>query len=134
MVCNTSLNSFRKWHIGNDIRDILLSDSGVTAQVGQHIYPIIAAEGTDGDFIVYSRQEYSKSSVKQGVYEDNCIVAVVAISDSYDRAVDLADNIDLALTGTHTNTNGDKFDIILQDSTETFEDLKYIETLLFRIK
>ena len=134
MVCNTALNSFRKWHIGNDIRDILLSDSGVTAQVGQHIYPIIAAEGTDGDFIVYSRQEYSKSSVKQGVYEDNCIVAVVAISDSYDRAVDLADNIDLALTGTHTNTNGDKFDIILQDSTETFEDLKYIETLLFRIK
>lgn len=134
MICNTSLNSFRKWHIGNDIRDILLSDSGVTAQVGQHIYPIIAAEGTDGDFIVYSRQEYSKNSVKQGVYEDNCVVAVVAISDSYDRAVDLADNIDLALTGTHTNTNGDSFEIVLQDSSETFEDFKYIETLLFRIK
>ena len=72
--------------------------------------------------------------MKQGVYEDNCVVAVVAISDSYDRAVDLADNIDLALTGTHKNTNGDSFEIVLQDSSETFEDFKYIETLLFRIK
>ena len=133
MVCNTALNSFRKWHIGNNIRDILLSDSGVTAQVGQHIYPIIAAEGTDGDFIVYSRQEYSKSSVKQGVYEDNCVVAVVAISDSYDRAIDLADKIDLALTGTHNINEDVSINIVLQDSTETFEDFKYIETLLYRI-
>ena len=134
MICNTSLDSYRKWYIGNDIRDILLADSGVTEQVGAHIYPIIAAEGTDGDFIVYSRQEYSKSSVKQGVYEDSCIVAVVAVSDNYDRALALADKIDLALTGTHTNNEGMSFDIYLQDSTETFDDFKYIETLLFKIK
>lgn len=134
MICNTSLNSYRKWRVGNDIRDILLADSGVTAQVGAHIYPIVAAEGTDGDFIVYSRQEYSKSSVKQGVYEDRCRVAVVAISDNYDRAIDLADSIDLALTGTHINKDNVSIEIYLEDSTETYEDNKYIETLLFRIK
>ena len=134
MICNTSLNSYRKWWVGNNIRDILLADSGVTAQVGTNIYPIVAAENTDGDFIVYSRQEYSKSSVKQGVYEDNCVVAVVAISDSYDRAVGLAEKIDLALTGTHNINEDVSIDIILQDSTETYEDNKYIETLLFRIK
>ena len=80
MICNTSLQSYRKWFVGNNIRDILLADSGVTAQVGTHIYPIVAAENTVGDFIVYSRQEYSKSLSKQGVYEDVCIVAVVGIS------------------------------------------------------
>lgn len=134
MICNTALNSYRKWYIGNDIRDILLADSAVNQQVGNHIYPIVAAENTIGDFIVYSRQEYSKFSVKQGVYQDDCKVAVVAVSDNYDRAIALADKIDLALTGTHNINEGVDIDITLFDSSETFEDNKYIETLLFQIK
>ena len=134
MICNTSLNSYRKWYIGNDIRDILLADSAVNQQVGNHIYPIVAAENTIGDFIVYSRQEYSKSSVKQGVYEDDCKVAIVAVSDNYDNAIALADKIDLALTGTHRINEGVDINITLLDSSETFEDNKYIETLLFTIK
>ena len=134
MICNTALNSYRKWYIGNDIRDILLADSAVNQQVGNHIYPIVAAENTIGDFIVYSRQEYSKFSVKQGVYQDDCKVAVVAVSDNYDRAIALADKIDLALTGTHNINEGVDVNITLLDSSETFEDNKYIETLLFQIK
>lgn len=135
MICNTAFNSYRKWYIGNDIRDILLADDAISGQVGNHIYPIVAAENTIGDFIVYSRQEYSKGLAKQGVYEDTCKVAVVAISDNYDNAIALADKIDLALTGTHIlNDKGVKINILLEDSTETFDDNKYIETLLFSIK
>lgn len=134
MICNSALNSYRKWYIGNDIRDILLADEAVYNQVGNHIYPIVAAENTIGDFIVYSRQEYSKSSVKQGVYQDDCKVAVVVVSDNYDNAIALADKIDAALTGTHTINEGVDIDITLFDSSETFEDNKYIETLLFSIK
>ena len=134
MICNTALNSYRKWYIGNDIRDILLADDAISGQVGNHIYPIVAAENTIGDFIVYSRQEYSKDLVKAGVYQDVCRVAVVAISDNYDNAIALADKIDLALTGSHINDQGVNIDITLEDSTETFDDNKYIETLLFRIK
>ena len=124
MICNTALNSYRKWFIGNDIRDILLADDAVRGQVGNHIYPIVAAEGTIGDFIVYSRQEYSKDLVKAGVYQDVCKVAVVAVSDNYDNA----------MTGSHINDQGVTIDITLADSTEIFEDNKYIETLLFTIK
>jgi hypothetical protein len=134
MICNTALNSYRKWFIGNDIRDILLADDAVRGQVGNHIYPIVAAEGTIGDFIVYSRQEHSKDLVKAGVYQDICKVAVVAVSDNYDNAIGLADKIDLALTGSHINDQGVTIDITLADSTEIFEDNKYIETLLFTIK
>ena len=134
MICNTALGSYRKWFIGNDIRDILLADSAVTAQVGNNVYPIVAAEGTQGDFIIYSRQEYSKTLAKQGVYQDTCKTAVVAVSDNYDDAVGLAEKIDLALTGTHTNSDGDVFDITLIDSTEIFDDNKFVETLLFEIK
>ena len=130
---NSGFQSHQKWFIGNDIRSILLSDEDIVAQVGQHIYPIIAAENTDGDFIVYSRQKYAKHTVQTGVYQDECEVAVVAISDNYDNAVSLASKIDNALTGKH-NINGIRVDILLSDSTEVFDDNKYIETLLFTIK
>ena len=135
MSCyNTGLQSYQKWGIGNDIRDILLADAAVSGQVGNHIYPIVAAENTIGDFIVYSRQKYSKKTVQMGVYQDECEVAVVAISDNYDNAIALASSIDNALTGKHTLSNGIRLDIMLTDSTEVFDDNKYIETLLFTIK
>lgn len=131
---NNNFQSYQKWGVGNDIRDMLLSNTDVVEQVGQHIYPIVAAEGTDGDFIVYSRQRYAKKVVQMGVYQDECDVAVVAISDNYDNAVALAAKIDNTLTGKHILSNGIKVDILLSDSTETFDDNKYIETLLFTIK
>jgi hypothetical protein len=135
MSCyNTGLNSYQKWFVGNDIRDILLAESGVTEQVENNIYPLVAPENTLGDFIVYSRQKYSKDTVKAGVYQDECQVAVVAISDNYDKAIELASKIDNALTGKHILPNGIRLDIMLADSTEVFDDNKYIETLLFTIK
>ena len=134
MICNRALNSYQKWFIGNDIREILLADPDVFAQVGNHIYPLVAAENTKGDFIVYLRQKYSKSSVKQGVYEDECEVAVIGVSDNYDNAMALAAKIDNALTGSHINDEGEKIDITLIDSTEVYDDNKYIETLVFKIK
>lgn len=135
MICNNGLNSYQKWFIGNDIRDILLADSGVSSQVSsEHIYPLVAPENTKGDFIVYLRQKYAKRMVNQGVYEDDCEVAVIGVSDNYDNAVALASKIDNALTGTHTNDDGQRINITLEDSTEVFEDNKYIETLVFKIK
>ena len=135
MICNNSLGSCQKWFVGNAIREILLSDPDVFEQVGNHIYPLVAAENTKGDFIVYLRQKYSKSYVKAGVFEDECEVAVIAISENYDNAIALASKIDNALTGTHRNDeDGCTLDITLADSTEVFEDNKYIETLVFTIK
>ena len=133
MICN--LTDCQKWFIGDNIRDILLADADVFEQVGNHIYPIVAAENTKGDFIVYLRQKYGREYVKQGVVGDECEVAVLAISENYDNAVKLASNIDAALSGTHTNDeDGCSIDVLLSDSTESFEDNKYIETLIFSIK
>ena len=131
MICD--LGVCQKWFIGNTIRDILIDDSLVFEQVGNHIYPLVAPENTKGDFIVYLRQKYGRESVKQGIYEDVCEVAVIAISEDYDKAIELASNIDSALSGRHNLDSSCKIDITLVDSTETFEDNKYIETLVFSI-
>lgn len=134
MTCyNTGLGSYQKWYVGNDARAILLADADIVSQVGQNIYPLVAAEKTIGDFIVYSREHYGKKDVKMGVYEDDCRLAMVAVSDSYDNAIALASKIDNALTGQHT-IGEYKISFRLEDSTEAFEDNKYIETLLFAIK
>ena len=131
---NTGLNSYQKWFIGNDIRAILLNDEEIVKQVGSNIFPLIAPETTEGDFIIYIRNKYNKSAVKMGVYQDECEVAVVGISDNYDSAIALASKIDNALSGQHTLEGGVRLQITLSDSTETFEDDKYSETLVFTIK
>lgn len=131
---NTGLGSYQKWFVGNDIRAILLKDEDIIKQVGTNIFPIIAPEKTNGDFILYVRNKYNKSAVKQGIYQDECEVAVVAISENYDDAIALAAKIDNALSGQHKLDNGVRLQITLADSTETFDDDKYIETLVFTIK
>lgn len=131
---NVGLNSYQKWFIGNDIRAILLNDEEIVEQVGSDIFPLIAPESTEGDFVIYFRNKYNKSAVKAGVYQDECEVAVVGISDNYDSAIALASKIDNALSGHHTLENGVSLQMILSDSTEVFEDDKYIETLVFTIK
>jgi hypothetical protein len=130
---NTNFNSYQKWKIGNDLRAILLQDTGITAMVGQDIYPLVAPEGVEGEFIVYGREKYTKEKAKGGVWEDECQVFMTAISDNYDKATTLASLIDNALVGRH-NINGHQVDIFLADSTETFEENKYIETLILTIE
>lgn len=131
---NTGLNSFQKWNIGNIVRTILLANEDIKSQVSSNIYPIVAPENTDGDFIVYRRAQYSKSAVKQGIYEDRCELILICLSDNYDNSIELASKVDNALTGKHTLENGYKLDIALSDSTEMYEDNKYIQTLIFTIK
>lgn len=131
---NTGLQSFQKWNIGNTLRTIMLGDASIIEQVGDNIYPIVAPEKTEGDFIVYRRATYSKASVKMGVYEDKCDVGIIAICDDYDKSVELASKIDNALTGKHILKNGYKLEIMLSDSTEMYEDNKYVQTLIFTIK
>ena len=131
---NTGLGSFQKWHIGNDVRTLLLDNEDLVAKVGSNIFPLVAPENTDGSFILYAREKYAKLLAKQGVYEDDCQVAITAVADNYDEAADLAELIDNTLTGKHETANGEKFSMVLTDSSEAFEDNKFIETLLFEIK
>lgn len=125
----------KKWSIGNDIREMLLSNTAITQYIGTNIFPLIAPEGTEGEFILYSRDKYTKLLTKQGVYEDICHLVITLIADNYDNAIFLASEIDSTLIGRHINQEtGEKININLVDSTESFQDNKYIETLIFEIK
>lgn len=132
---NSGLKSYQKWQVGNDIRELLLADDSIIESVGQNIFPVIAPVDTIGDFILYKREKYSKGWTKMGVVEDDCQISITVVSDNYDNATSIASMIDNCLTGQHyIKDNTVRVNIDLVDSTEDFEDNKYFEVLLFRIK
>lgn len=118
-----------KFKAGTLIRNILKSNLEILGMVGDNILPLVAPKSTAGDIIIYWRDKYSKEYSNMGVASQKCEVNVVAISDDYDRSQDLAELINDSLEGTH----GD-YRIRLSDSTEGFEDGKYIQVLVFSIE
>jgi hypothetical protein len=120
-----------KFKITTKIRDVLLAVPEITAIVGEKIYPIVAPDKTEGDFIVYQREKYSKKYTKMGIYEQLCLVNVIAVSGDYDNSQELAYRINEALEGIHPGLN---MDIRLEDSIEYYGDSKYVQELLFDIK
>lgn len=123
-----------KFRIGTVIRKLLIENEAVKEFVGEKIFPLVAPQETKGDLIVYYRDEYSKDYTKMGVYNDNCKVYIVIVSEDYDRSQEIAEAVNEALEGTFFQNTDNQIQIRLSDSTEDYADSKYIQVLLFEIK
>ena len=123
-----------KFRIGTTIRKLLIENEAVKEFVGEKIFPLVAPQEAKGDLIVYYRDEYSKDYTKMGVYNDNCKVYVVAVSEDYDRSQLIAEAVNEALEDTFFQNTDNQIQIRLSDSTEDYADNKYIQVLLFEIK
>lgn len=128
------MSATNKFRITTIIRKMLLANSNIAGRVGEKIYPLVAPKDTIGDFITYQRAEYTKNRNKMGVHGQDCFVYINAVSDGYGKSQDLACLIDECLDGEYTNPDGTPMSIWLEDSTEEFEDGKYIQILLYAIK
>lgn len=116
--------------ITTKIRGILLESKDVSTFIGRKIYPIVAPDGTDGDFIVYQRDGYQQEYSKMEVARQIPIVYVSVISDNYDRSNQIASLIYSTLEGSFKNPT---MTIHLEDSTEDYVDNKYVQVLQFSI-
>ena len=114
-----------------EVRAILLASESIKDIVDEKIFPVIAPENTEGDFIVYQRDGYKQDCTKFGVYRQVPIVNVIAVSENYDRSQELASLIYDTLSGDFTDPD---IYIELEDSTEDFIDNKYIQVLQFSIE
>lgn len=125
-----------KFSVSTLLREMLLNDSTINELVGNQIYPIIAPEATQGNYIVYVRDEYSIERTKQGIYEQNCIVYISCVSDDYDISQAMADAVFQVLDNRY-NIQNEKMSIRsinMTDSTEDYDGDVYIQTLQFTIK
>lgn len=125
-----------KFRVCTLLRQMLLDDEDVKSLVGNQIYPIIAPEGTEGNYIVYVRDEYSIERTKQGIYNQNCVVYISCISPDYDVSQTMAEAVFTVLDNRYnlTNEHTSVQSITMTDSTEDYDGDVYIQTLQFTIK
>lgn len=124
------MSSISKFKVTTAMREILLASSEIKALIGDKIFPIVATEGTKGDFIVYQRDEYSQDLTKMGRAGEDCKVFLFAVSEDYKRSQDLAAVAKDVLEGRYSDPT---MEIWMEDSTEIYEDNKYKQVLLFNV-
>ena len=98
---------------GKAIYTILTENAGVSAVVGNKVYPQIAAQGAAFPFIVYVLQDNSPSDTKSGVSTlDEIRYDIVAAAETYASLSSLTERIRLALDRYTGTVNGIVIDSI----------------------
>ena len=129
-----SNKTFSRFKITNEIRTILINNPELNELIGSKIYPIIAPVGTIGDVILYYRDQSYNEYTNMGVVAENCNIFIVAESKEYETGQDIAELIDDSLEGKHLVNGNEYFECRLIDSTEDYEDKKFLQILLYQIK
>lgn len=117
--------------VTTDVVAILKDSTKITDIVGDNIFPLIAEEGTTGDYILYKREKYDAEWNKMGKTSDKCEVYINVVSDNYERGKIVAAAVQDALEGSFSSPD---MTIRLLDSTEDYMDKKFIQVLLFSIE
>lgn len=117
--------------VTTDVVAILKDSTKITDIVGDNIFPLVAEEGTTGDYILYKREKYDAEWNKMGKTSDKCEVYINVVSDNYERGKIVAAAVQDALEGSFSSPD---MTIRLLDSTEDYTDKKFIQVLLFSIE
>lgn len=114
--------------INQELKDIL------------QIYPIIAPNGTVGNFAVYRRLNLEVYNSKD-IYncDEKTDIAITIVSERYDEGLTLATNVKMYLEhlkGVYRTQKGEELiisDCTLIDASEDWNNEKYIQNLVFTI-
>ena len=114
--------------INQELRDIL------------PIYPIIAPNGTVGNFGVYKRLSLTVDNTKDIYnYIEKTDVAITVVTDKYEEGLTIATNIKMYLEhlkGVYKTQKNEELhiaDITLIDANEDWGNDKYIQNMVFSI-
>ena len=70
------MNMFK---VTNEVRGILIKSKEIAGYVEDKIFPVMAPENTDGDYIIYQRDGYKQEYSKMGVARQTPLVNVIAM-------------------------------------------------------
>lgn len=120
-----------KFFVISDVFALLRSDSQLQELVGRKIFPIQAPRDTVGDFITVQRDGLldSQNSKMSGFALLRYGFYIAAVSEDYDRSLEIADRIFHVLNGQHDTCN-----IKMEDFAELVVDQKFIQILKFSIQ
>lgn len=112
------------------IREILLADPSVVEVLGDKIFPLIADEGTGGDYVTLQRDGFVQGVTKMGIARRDPYVYVCVVSTDSQRSQDIAKLISEVVEGEFADPN---MEIRLEDDTEEYEAGKYIQVMKFLV-
>lgn len=124
--------SEHKIKIAQVIRNILLENNDVVNLIDDKIVPVIASEDTEGDFVTYKRFSYSQEfQTKMGLTSEKCQILIEAISEDYDRALEIGYVISNYLVRDWRDPD---MRISIEDSDEDYKDKKFYQIFLFNVE
>lgn len=121
----------KKFKAIKSVVSLLSEDSTIKSLVGSKIYSLIAPQDVEGDFIVLRRDGYARQDTKMGVSLQQSIFYVIAVSEDYDRSLDLAEAAYDSLEGDHSQVG---LRIRIEDYAEEYVDQKFIQVLRFNVE
>lgn len=118
------------YEASKEIRGVLLDDASIMEAVGDNVFPLVADEGTEGDYITLQRDGFIQDTTKMGVARRDPYVYVCVVSADSQRSQDIAGLVVKALEGRYTDP---EMEIRLEDDTEEYEAGKYIQVMKFLV-
>lgn len=119
------------YEASKEIRGVLLDDTSIVEAVGDNVFPLVADEGTEGDYITLQRDGFIQDTTKMGVARRDPYVYVCVVSADSQRSQDIAGLVVKALEGRYTDP---EMEIRLEDDTEEYEAGKYIQVMKFLVR
>lgn len=113
----------------------LLSTDNIKSVVNNKVYPLIAPLNTSFPYLVFQRTS-TPYNTKDNIYQDSINIEIIAVSDNYDKSVELAELIRNELEGKR-NINIEEFRIAsikLVDSSESYSNDAYLQSLTFNFR
>ena len=119
------------YEASKEIRGVLLDDASIMEAVGDNVFPLVADEGTEGDYITLQRDGFIQDTTKMGVARRDPYVYVCVVSADSQRSQDIAGLVVKALEGRYTDP---EMEIRQEDDTEEYEAGKYIQVMKFLVR
>ena len=81
----------QNFNIGEAVYQALANNEAVAAYVGSRIFPLVAPEGTEFPYIVYSRLSMTTARDKDSFfYQQDVMETVVICTETYKEGVDIS--------------------------------------------
>ncbi len=127
--------------IGKAIYSLLVSDTTVSSLVGENIFPLVAPEGTEFPYVVYSCVSMTTARDKDRLfYQQDVSEAVIVCTEDYTSGIEIATAIAQALQFEEKQVildSGMTIDIMesgFSGKTEDYVQNTYVQGLMFNLK
>lgn len=122
--------------VGNVLCKILTTDEKLKSLIGNKVYPLVANQDTEFPFVVYKREGTIPTNTKDRyTISFDSTIEILAVSDDYDEAVEIASLIGDALKGKKGIIEGINIaNIDYESDDEDYIEGAFVQKLIYKIQ